>query len=186
MFLISVTGFSGSGKSTLSANLSELLSTHGIHARVVHMDDFYLPSVTDHLLFDSPSSIDWNKLNAAIGFATYDYRNPTPKNPTVVIYEGIFALPSRIVDIGFHIEMPFYSAYQRRMCRGTSDPRISEDHLRRMAEQYVVHPTAQSLCLVNGFAEPNSMARRLSDHVLNTIHLYQEVDSIDFTSTQFW
>ena len=110
VLLIGIDGAGGSGKSTFAAHLFAGLERLDIEARIIHMDDFYLPSA-DRLPRDAKcigNDFDWRRLREQVlvplsrgqkvTYQRYDWQTDalaewhTLAVASVVIVEGVYTL----------------------------------------------------------------------------------------------
>lgn len=141
MLTISITGPTGSCKTTLANHLAGILASLGHSARILHLDDFYLPNL-DPSDYDTPSSIHWISLYSTLSFLTAGHpitmNNSTiPENLDFLIVEGLFPLNCAAVDYSIHISQPFDDCWARRVARGNCDPLITKAHVRRCTDRYI-------------------------------------------------
>lgn len=156
--IIGIGGGSASGKTTMAARLKQLLTAAGKTARVVSMDNFYLPlngkSGDDHN-WDDPSAIDigllikciieWKQGRAAEtprhDFTTYETTICTVVPACdVMIIEGIHALSFDsllpLYDFKLFVECDIDDAFARRVRRDTTE---REYKLDLVIERYFKH-----------------------------------------------
>ena len=84
--IIGIGGLSRSGKSFLAEELKKLFVSRGKSVTVLDQEDFVLPSkeiplIRDHVDWEIPESIDWQKLKTTISL--------DKKNSDVLIIEGL-------------------------------------------------------------------------------------------------
>lgn len=86
--LIGIGGVSRSGKTKLSRKVNKWLRDQGYTVAIFHQDDFVkpdseIPLIRDHIDWEVPESIDWDRWNRDLvsAITTYDW----------VIAEGLFA-----------------------------------------------------------------------------------------------
>lgn len=161
VYTISITGRSGAGKSTLAARLTQIFTATGWPTTTIHLDDLYHKDLQPHM-YDQRSSINWQSLQDLITLIKVS-RCPSPSHDTaypidILIVEGLFPLPEP-TDMSIHLDIDPTLAWQRRVRRGNSDPRINRSHVDACAALYCRPTAAGRSCFISSANAFESQAR---------------------------
>lgn len=147
--ILGVCGPSGSGKTTFAEAVADSLSTHGIKALILSMDDYYhdqshlSKEERAKLNFDKPEAMDYRRFErdlyelekgAPIQKPVYCFKEHRvvdikwihPLDYHVIIIEGLMLLTFKIIqdnirDQTIYVDTPQYACFWRRLLRDRRD-----------------------------------------------------------------
>lgn len=102
--IISIGGISRSGKSFLAIKLKELLEKDGNTVRVLDQDDYVypeedIPLIRDHIDWEVPESIDWNRFKDALTEAAEAFDHVIVEGLMVFLNPSIRAIYNKCIFI---------------------------------------------------------------------------------------
>lgn len=162
ILFLGIGGLSRSGKSTLASTIKNMMD---IETEIIHQDDFVkeeklIPTINDHIDWEHPDSIDWEKLDCEIELRKNKLRNLDVK-PKILILEGLLALNNEKINEKFDKKIMLRISknlfYERKSTddRWGIEPKWYQDHIYESYLKYGIPNDLSDVKIIHGDEKPD-------------------------------